>query len=208
VIWRSTFARLSSARAGLEVVARGRVTTYPDKSKYQIVIDALSPRRRRVDGAARQRKKMLAAQPVRRRAQKALPYLPRIVGWSPRHRRDPTSCSGWAIASPLRSGVAGQVQGETCAPGCPAIAGFNTLRSRHDPAPRPDYRRARACFEDLWGFNEEIVARAVAASAIPVARRSATRPTGRHRSRCRLRAPTPIAAAEPPCRCAPTCSSR
>ena len=44
VIWRSTFARLKfKPEAGLEVVARGRVTTYPDKSKYQIVIDALEP---------------------------------------------------------------------------------------------------------------------------------------------------------------------
>ena len=44
VIWRSTYPRLKfKPEQGLEVIATGRVTTYPDKSKYQIVIDRLEP---------------------------------------------------------------------------------------------------------------------------------------------------------------------
>src|SRR5262245_60930706 len=44
VIWRSTFQRLKfKPEEGLEILARGRVTTYPDRSKYQIVIDELEP---------------------------------------------------------------------------------------------------------------------------------------------------------------------
>ena len=44
MIWRSTYQRLKfKPEAGLEIIARGRVTTYPDKSKYQIVIDDLEP---------------------------------------------------------------------------------------------------------------------------------------------------------------------
>ena len=83
VIWRSTFARLKfKPEAGLEVVARGRVTTYPDKSKYQIVIDALEPAGvGALMALLEQRKKMLAAQGLFADARKkALPYLPRIVG--------------------------------------------------------------------------------------------------------------------------------
>ena len=44
VIWRSTFVRLKfKPEQGLEVIARGRVTNYPDRSKYQLVIDELGP---------------------------------------------------------------------------------------------------------------------------------------------------------------------
>ena len=64
VIWRSTYQRLKfKPEAGLEVIVKGRVTTYPDRSKYQIVIDELEPA-----GAGalmallEQRKKMLAAE--------------------------------------------------------------------------------------------------------------------------------------------------
>ena len=64
VIWRSTFARLKfKPEAGLEVVAKGRVTTYPDRSKYQIVIDELEPAGvGALMALLEQRKKMLAAE--------------------------------------------------------------------------------------------------------------------------------------------------
>ena len=83
VIWRSTYQRLKfKPEAGLEVVVRGRVTTYPDQSKYQIVIDQLEPA-----GAGalmallEQRKKMLAAEGLFLEARKKkLPFLPRVIG--------------------------------------------------------------------------------------------------------------------------------
>ena len=177
VIWRSTFARLKfKPEAGLEVVARGRVTTYPDKSKYQIVIDALEPAGvGALMALLEQRKKMLAAEGLFAEARKkTLPYLPRIVGvvTSPTgavirdilHRladRFPCHVLVWPV----------RVQGETCAPEvAAAIAGFNALMIGA-AIPRPDLiivARGGGSLEDLWGFNEEIVARAVAASAIPL----------------------------------------
>jgi exodeoxyribonuclease VII large subunit len=177
VIWRSTFQRLKfKPEAGLEVVVKGRVTTYPDKSKYQIVIDELEPA-----GAGalmallEQRKKMLAAEGLFLEARKKrLPFLPRIIGvvTSPTgavirdilHRLDdrfPCHVLVWPV----------RVQGETCAfEVSAAIAGFNALDGK-GAIPRPDLivvARGGGSLEDLWGFNEESVARSVAASAIPL----------------------------------------
>ena len=177
VIWRSTFARLKfKPEAGLEVVAKGRVTTYPDRSKYQIVIDELEPAGiGALMALLEQRKKMLAAEGLFHEARKKpLPFLPRIVGvvTSPTgavirdilHRledRFPCHVLVWPV----------RVQGETCAVEvAAAIAGFNGLMIGAT-IPRPDLiivARGGGSLEDLWGFNEEIVARAVAASAIPL----------------------------------------
>jgi exodeoxyribonuclease VII large subunit len=177
VIWKTAFARLRfKPQEGLEVVATGRVTTFPGKSKYQIIVEQLEPA-----GAGalmallEQRKKLLAAEglfdPERKRP---LPYLPRIVGvvTSPTgavirdilHRlsdRFPRHVLVW----PAR------VQGETCAEEVAAgIRGFNAL-SPGGAIPRPDViivARGGGSLEDLWGFNEEIVVRAVAESTIPL----------------------------------------
>ncbi|HET9936565.1 MAG TPA: exodeoxyribonuclease VII large subunit [Methyloceanibacter sp.] len=176
VIWRSTYQRLKfKPEAGLEVVVRGRVTTYPDKSKYQIVIDQLEPA-----GAGalmallEQRKKMLAAEGLFLEARKKkLPYLPRVIGvvTSPTgavirdilHRladRFPCHVLVWPV----------RVQGETCAlEVSAAIVGFNALDG--GLMPRPDLiivARGGGSLEDLWAFNEESVARAAAACAIPL----------------------------------------
>jgi exodeoxyribonuclease VII large subunit len=176
VVWRSTFARLKfKPEEGLEVVARGKITTYPDRSKYQIVIDALEPA-----GAGalmallEQRKKQLAAEGLFEEARKKpLPFLPRIIGvvTSPTgavirdilHRledRFPSHVLVWPV----------RVQGETCAAEVAgAIAGFNAAEVA--VMPRPDLlivARGGGSLEDLWGFNEEIVVRAAAASAIPL----------------------------------------
>jgi exodeoxyribonuclease VII large subunit len=177
VIWRSTFQRLKfKPDEGLEVVARGRITTYPDKSKYQIVIDALEPAGiGALLAQLEERKKRLAAEGLFEEARKqALPFLPRIIGvvTSPTgavirdilHRladRFPCHVLVWPV----------RVQGETCAVEVTAaIAGFNAFDGA-GPIPRPDLiivARGGGSLEDLWGFNDEAMARAVAASAIPL----------------------------------------
>jgi exodeoxyribonuclease VII large subunit len=177
VIWKSTFQRLKfKPEQGLEVIARGRVTTYPDKSKYQIVIDELEPAGvGALMALLEQRKKMLAAEGLfHEQRKKKLPYLPRIVGvvTSPTGavirdilHRLADRCPCHVLVWPVR------VQGETCAAEVAgAIAGFNALMIGA-AVPRPDLiivARGGGSLEDLWGFNEEIVARAVAASAIPL----------------------------------------
>ena len=177
VIWKSTFQRLKfKPQQGLEVIARGRVTTYPDKSKYQVVIDELEPAGvGALMALLEQRKKMLAAQGLfHEQRKKKLPYLPRIVGvvTSPTGavirdilHRLADRCPCHVLVWPVR------VQGETCAAEVAgAIAGFNALIIGAE-VPRPELiivARGGGSLEDLWGFNEEIVARAVAASAIPL----------------------------------------
>jgi len=177
VVWRSTFQRLKiKPEQGLEVVVKGRVTTYPDKSKYHIVIDALEPAGiGALMALLEQRKRQLAAEGLFTAARKLpLPFLPRIVGvvTSPTgavirdilHRladRFPCHVLVWPV----------RVQGETCAiEVAAAVRGFNGLISGAS-VPRPDLiivARGGGSLEDLWGFNEEIVARAVAASTIPL----------------------------------------
>ncbi len=177
VIWSSTFRRLKfKPEAGLEVVVKGRVTTYPDRSKYQIVIDDLEPA-----GAGalmallERRKKMLAAEGLFDEARKKpLPFLPRVIGvvTSPTGavirdilHRLADRCPCHVLVWPVR------VQGETCAVEvAAAITGFNGF-APGAAIPRPDLiivARGGGSLEDLWGFNEEIVARAVAASVIPL----------------------------------------
>src|SRR5262249_33279660 len=121
VVWRSTFQRLKiKPEQGLEVVVKGRVTTYPDKSKYQIVVDDLRPGGiGALMALLEQRKRQLAAEGLFNAARKLpLPFLPRIVGvvTSPTgavirdilHRladRFPCHVLVWPV----------RVQGETCA---------------------------------------------------------------------------------------------
>jgi exodeoxyribonuclease VII large subunit len=177
VIWSSTFRRLKfKPETGLEVVVKGRVTTYPDRSKYQIVIDDLEPAGiGALMALLEQRKKMLFAEGLFDEARKKpLPFLPRIIGvvTSPTGavirdilHRLADRCPCHVLVWPVR------VQGETCAAEvAAAITGFNGL-SQGAPIPRPDLiivARGGGSLEDLWGFNEEIVARAAAASAIPL----------------------------------------
>jgi exodeoxyribonuclease VII large subunit len=177
VIWRSTLQRLKvKPEQGLEVVVRGKVTTYPNKSTYQIVIDQLEPAGiGALMALVEARKRQLAAEGLFDDARKLpLPFLPRIIGvvTSPTgavirdilHRladRFPSHVLVWPV----------RVQGETCAIEiAAAIHGFNGLIVGA-AVPRPDLiivARGGGSLEDLWGFNEEIVARAVAASTIPL----------------------------------------
>ncbi len=206
VIWKGTFARMRvKPEEGLDVIAAGRLTTYPGSSKYQIVIDTLEPAG---VGALmkllEERKKKLAAEGLFDEARKQLlPFLPRVIGvvTSPTgavirdilHRlqdRFPRRVLVWPV----------RVQGETSAAEvAAAIEGFNALPEK-GPLPRPDLiivARGGGSLEDLWSFNEEIVARAAAASMVPLI--SAVG----HETDVTLidfasdkRAPTPTAAAE------------
>ena len=205
VCWKGSLAKLGfKPEEGLEVVASGRVTTYPSKSNYQIVIERMEPA-----GAGalmallEKRRKQLEEEGLfDPRRKKALPYLPRVVGvvTSPTgavirdilHRiseRFPLHVIVWPVA----------VQGEGAAEQvAAAIAGFNAMPAGH--AHRPDVlivARGGGSIEDLWAFNEEVVVRAAAESAIPLI--SAVG----HETDTTLidfasdrRAPTPTAAAE------------
>ncbi|KQY99939.1 exodeoxyribonuclease VII large subunit [Pseudolabrys sp. Root1462] len=206
VIWKGVYGRMRvKPEEGLDVIATGKLTTFPGSSKYQIVIDSLEPAG---VGALmkllEERKKKLAAEGLFDEARKQLiPFLPEVIGvvTSPTgavirdilHRladRFPRHVLVWPV----------RVQGEqSAAEVAAAIDGFNAL-PEGGPIPRPELiivARGGGSLEDLWSFNEEIVVRAAAASMIPLI--SAVG----HETDITLidfasdrRAPTPTAAAE------------
>jgi exodeoxyribonuclease VII large subunit len=206
VIWKGVAGRLRTPpEEGMEVVATGRLTTFPGQSRYQMVIENIAPAGvGALMAMLEKRKKALAAEglfdPDRKQP---IPYLPQVIGviTSPSgavirdilHRlrdRFPRKVQIWPVP----------VQGEKCAQSVvAAIEGFNRL-APDGAIPRPDLlivARGGGSIEDLWGFNEEIVVRAAAASAIPLI--SAVG----HETDTTLidyvsdqRAPTPTAAAE------------
>lgn len=206
VIWKGVTARLETQpEEGMEVVATGRITTFGGQSKYQIVIEDIKPAGMgALMALLEKRKAALAAEGLFAPERKCpLPYLPEIIGvvTSPSgavirdilHRlrdRFPRKVLIWPVA----------VQGAKCAPEVVrAIEGFNRL-TPGGALPRPELlivARGGGSVEDLWGFNEESVARAAAASDIPLI--SAVG----HETDTTLidfvsdkRAPTPTAAAE------------
>ncbi len=206
VCWRGTASKLSfKPEDGLEVVCSGKITTYPGKSSYQIVVDSMEPAGiGALMALLEKRRKMLEEEglfdPKRK---KPLPFLPRVVGvvTSPTgavvrdilHRigdRFPVHVIVWPVA------VQGEGSAEQIAA---AINGFNSVIPTSQ-CPIPDVlivARGGGSIEDLWAFNEEVVLRAVAASRIPLI--SAVG----HETDTTLidfvsdmRAPTPTAAAE------------
>jgi len=206
VIWRGTARSLAvPPEQGMEVVATGRLTTFPGQSKYQMVIEEIAPAGvGALMAMLEKRRAALAAEGLfAAELKRALPFLPEVIGvvTSPTgavirdilHRlreRFPRKVLVWPVA----------VQGAACAPQVArAIAGFNDL-SPGGALPRPDLiivARGGGSVEDLWGFNEEAVVRAAAGSAIPLI--SAVG----HETDTTLidfaadrRAPTPTAAAE------------
>jgi exodeoxyribonuclease VII large subunit len=206
VAWKGQVARMQvRPEEGVEVVATGRLTTFPGQSKYQLIVDDVAPAGL---GALmvmlERRRAALAAEGLFDAARKRpLPFLPAVIGvvTSPSgavirdilHRlrdRFPVRVLIWPVA----------VQGEKCAPEvAAAIRGFNAL-APDGPVPRPDLiivARGGGSIEDLWGFNEEAVVRAAAASAIPlisaVGHETDTTLIDHAADR---RAPTPTAAAE------------
>jgi len=206
VIWKGAFLKLKTKpQEGLEVVATGRLTTFPGKSTYQIVIESLE-----LAGVGAlmalldERRKRLAAEGLFGAERKrALPFLPAVIGvvTSPTgavirdilHRleeRFPRHVLVWPV----------RVQGEgSAAEVAAAIEGFNAIAG-DGPIPRPDIlivARGGGSLEDLWGFNEEIVVRAAAASTIPlISAVGHETDTTLIDFVSDLRAPTPTAAAE------------
>jgi len=177
VMWKGLASALPfKPEEGLEIVAEGRLSTFPGRSKYQIIIERMEPA-----GAGalmallEERKRKLAAEglfaPERK---KPLSFLPDVVGvvTSPTgavirdilHRleeRFPRRVLLWPVL------VQGEKAPEQIAA---AIDGFNQL-AEGGPVPRPDVlivARGGGSVEDLWAFNEEIVVRAAAASDIPL----------------------------------------
>ena len=209
IVWRGNYRKMERwLEEGLEVIATGKVTTYPAKSGYQIVIDSIEPAGvGALLAQLEERRKKLAAEGLFDAERKrALPYLPRVIGvvTSPTgavirdilHRiadRFPVRVLVW----PVR--VQGDGAAEEVARG---IAGMNALAETDSAGERlrPDIlivARGGGSLEDLWAFNEEVVVRAAAGSAIPLI--SAVG----HETDTTLidfvadrRAPTPTAAAE------------
>jgi exodeoxyribonuclease VII large subunit len=201
VIWRGSAAGLAfRPEDGAEVIATGKLTTYPGRSKYQIVVDRLELAG---EGALlallEKRRRALAEEGLFEASRKRkLPFLPRIIGvvTSPTgavirdilHRledRCPTRVIVWPVP----------VQGEGAASKiAAAIRGFASCD------PRPDLlivARGGGSIEDLWAFNEEEVVRAAAESPIPlISAVGHETDTTLIDLAADLRAPTPTAAAE------------
>ena len=177
VIWRGQAAKLKiQLEQGMEVVATGRLTTYPGQSKYQIVIESLEPAGiGALLAQLEMLKKKLAQEGLFDEARKAeLFFLPRTIGivTSPSGAVIRDMLHGFAERFPVRVLIwPVRVQGKSCEiEVAAAVAGFNAL-GPSGPVPRPDVliiARGGGSLEDLWGFNEEAVARAVAESTIPV----------------------------------------
>lgn len=206
VCWKGSAARLGvKPEDGMEVICSGKLTSYPGRSKYQMVVERMElAGLGALMALLEQRKQKLAAEGLFAAERKRpLPYLPRVIGvvTSPTgavirdilHRladRFPTHVLVWPVL----------VQGEGAAEQvAKAIRGFNAL-AEGGAVPRPDLlivARGGGSLEDLMAFNEEAVVRAAAASDIPLI--SAVG----HETDTTLidfasdrRAPTPTAAAE------------
>ena len=177
VIWRGNFSRLRfKPEEGMEVIAQGKVTSFPGASKYQITIESLEPAGvGALMALLEERKRKLGAEGLFADERKrALPFLPRVVGivTSPTGAVIRDMLAGFTERFPTRVLLwPVRVQGETSAAEvAAAIHGFNAL-APDGPVPRPDVlivARGGGSLEDLWGFNEEIVVRAAAESDIPL----------------------------------------
>ena len=174
IIWKGVMGRLSMRpEEGMEVVCEGKLSTYPGRSNYQLIVEKME-----LAGAGalmalfEKRKKMFAAEGLFEAERKReLPFMPKTIGvvTSPTgavirdilHRimdRFPVHVIVWPVL----------VQGDKAADQISAaITGFN----HGEGFPRPDLlivARGGGSMEDLWCFNEENVVRAAANSKIPL----------------------------------------
>ncbi|MBL4618226.1 MAG: exodeoxyribonuclease VII large subunit [Robiginitomaculum sp.] len=177
IVWKGVAGRLSfRPEEGLEVIAEGKLTTYPGRSQYQLVISKLEPA-----GAGalmalleERRKKLTNEGLFAEEKKKPLPFLPEVIGvvTSPTgavikdilHRlqdRFPRHVLLWPVL----------VQGDKAAAQITAaIEGFNNIKDG-DAVPKPDLliiARGGGSVEDLWSFNEEEVVRAAFNCTIPI----------------------------------------
>lgn len=177
IVWKGVAGRLSfRPEEGLEVIATGKLTTYPGRSQYQLVISSLEPAGAGALMALLEaRRKKLTKEGLFADDQKrALPYLPEVIGviTSPTgavikdilHRledRFPRHVLLWPVL----------VQGDKAAAQVTeAINGFDAI-GVGGKIPRPDLiivARGGGSVEDLWPFNEEQVVRAAAVCTIPL----------------------------------------
>ncbi len=206
IVWKSGVSRLGLApENGVEVIATGRLTTYGERSSYQLIVERMEYAGA---GALLQRiellKQRLGAEGLFEAGRKrALPLLPEVVGVV-------TSPAG-AVLQDIRTTIARRfprsvllwpvpVQGDGAAARiAAAIAGFDAIRAG-GPVPRPDVlivARGGGSLEDLMAFNDEGVIRAAAACGIPL-----ISAVGHETDHTLIdlvsdrRAPTPTAAAE------------
>ena len=206
VMWRGNASRLAFLpEDGVEVIASGKLTTYPGRSAYQIVVERMEIAG---EGAllallAKLKARLEAEGLFSADRKRALPFMPRVIGvvTSPTgavirdilHRladRFPSHVLVWPV----------NVQGQgASAQIAAALRGFNAIQPG-GPVPRPDLlivARGGGSIEDLWSFNEEDVVRAIAASTIPVISAVGHETdTTLADFAADLRAPTPTAAAE------------
>ncbi len=177
VVWKMALARMRiKPEEGLEVIASGKITTFPGKSTYQIVIDTLEPAGvGALMAALEERRRRFAVEGLFDADRKRpIPFLPEVIGVV-------TSPTGAVIRDILHR-IAGRfprrvivwpvrVQGETSAAEVArAIVGLNAMMD-HASIPSPHLiivARGGGSLEDLWGFNDEAIVRAVAASGIPL----------------------------------------
>ncbi|RYG96989.1 MAG: exodeoxyribonuclease VII large subunit, partial [Alphaproteobacteria bacterium] len=177
VIWKGSFSKLKTRpEEGMEVIATGKITTFPGSSKYQIVIESLEPAGvGALMALLEERKRKLQSEGLFDAARKQLlPHMPTVIGvvTSPTgavirdilHRisdRFPLHVIVWPV----------RVQGDGAGPEIAnAIRGFNEFEPG-GPISRPDVlivARGGGSLEDLWCFNDEVVVRAASGSEIPL----------------------------------------
>ncbi|MFN7389936.1 exodeoxyribonuclease VII large subunit [Brevundimonas sp.] len=177
VIWKGSVRALGvQPETGLEVIVTGKITSYPARSSYQIVIESMEAAGAGALLAQLERlKARLAGEGLFETSRKRpIPLYPRTIGviTSPTgavirdilHRlaeRWPCHVIVWPVVV-QGDAASGQVAG--------AIRGFDALEAG-GPIPRPDLlivARGGGSVEDLWAFNDEGLARTVAAATIPI----------------------------------------
>ncbi|HEY3323354.1 MAG TPA: exodeoxyribonuclease VII large subunit [Planctomycetota bacterium] len=174
VLWRTEAQLLRfTPTDGTKVLAFGRLSVYEPRGQYQMVVEKLEPLGIGALAAAfEQLKAKLAGEGLFSEERKRpIPLYPRRIGIV-------TSPTGAAIRDmlkvihhrwPVEIVLAGvRVQGDGAAAEIShAIGAFNRLADLN----KPDVLiigRGGGSLEDLWAFNEEVVARAIAASRIPI----------------------------------------
>ncbi len=203
VMWKGGAARLAFVpQDGVEVIATGKLTTYPGRSKYQIVVETMEIAGEGALLALLEKlKARLSTEGLFDQSRKQLlPFMPRTIGVVTSstgavirdilHRledRCPTRVIVWPVLV-QGNGAAAQIAA--------AVNGFSQMQGDD----RPDLviiARGGGSIEDLWAFNEEPVVRAVADCSIPtISAVGHETDTTLCDFAADVRAPTPTAAAE------------